>query len=177
MSNLGTRAQDVFKYCPKCASDKFDFDGVKAFKCQVCGFHFFPNSAGAVAAIIVNESGELLLTQRAFEPFKGMLDLPGGFVDPNERAENAVIREIKEELNLDVVSIQFLASFPNAYTYSGYTVSTCDLGFVCTIDNFDEITVNDDVSDYRFVSPDKIDFDEICSESMKEIIRFYLNSL
>jgi mutator protein MutT len=168
-----TQPQDVIKYCPKCGSNQFVFDGSRSFKCQVCQFHFFINSSCAVAAVIVNTKGEILLTRRAFDPEKGKLDLPGGFVDPMERAEESVIREIKEELNLDVVGLEYITSFPNEYIFSGFSVYTTDLGYLCRVTNFDNIHAKDDISGFEFVALDAIDFNEISSESIKNIIRAY----
>jgi 8-oxo-dGTP diphosphatase len=54
-----------------------------------------------VAAIITNEEGKILLTRRNIEPFKGQWCLPGGHIDENEKALDAVIREAKEETGLD----------------------------------------------------------------------------
>ena len=50
---METNPKKVIKYCPKCGSSNFLFDGVKAFNCSKCQFQFFINSAAAVAAIIV----------------------------------------------------------------------------------------------------------------------------
>jgi 8-oxo-dGTP diphosphatase len=54
-----------------------------------------------VAAIIKNAEGEILLTRRNVEPFKGQWCLPGGHIDKNEKALEAVVREVKEETGLD----------------------------------------------------------------------------
>jgi 8-oxo-dGTP diphosphatase len=54
-----------------------------------------------VAAIIKNEAGKILLTRRNVEPFKGQWCLPGGHIDENEKAFDAVVREAKEETGLD----------------------------------------------------------------------------
>jgi len=126
-----------------------------------------------VAAIIVNEKGQVLLTRRAYEPCAGMLDLPGGFVDPMETAEEAVVREIKEELNINVVSLRYLASFPNEYVFSDYSVFTTDLSFVCQVEHLEHIEVKDDVSAYEFKSEAEIDYEEVSSESIRQIIKAY----
>ncbi|WP_066628306.1 NUDIX hydrolase [Labilibacter marinus] len=166
-----TKPQNVLKYCPKCGSSKFEFEGERSFKCADCGFHFFINGAAAVAALIENEKGELLLSVRAFDPNKGMLDLPGGFVDPNESAEHALYREIKEELNLDVEKIDFLVSFPNEYIFSGYTVYTCDLAFRCRVKGWENMKIQDDISDVKFVNKDNLDWNLVCADSIKKIIK------
>lgn len=171
-----TAPERVVKFCPKCGSSDFPAQADRSFKCGDCGFHFFVNAAAAVAALIVNQKGELLLTRRALDPKKGMLDLPGGFVDPGERAEEALIREIKEELNLEVTDHRFLISYPNEYVFAGYTVYTVDLAFVCHVKHFSEIVWQDDISGFVFVKPEAIDFSEVCSESIRQIIQFFVKA-
>ena len=114
---MNTSPENVISYCPKCGSDEFVFEGERSFLCGKCKFNFFINSAAAVAVLMVNDKGQLLLTKRAFEPQKGMLDLPGGFVDPGETVEEAAVREVKEELNLDVHHLRYLISQCNEYEY------------------------------------------------------------
>jgi len=66
-----------------------------------------------VGAIITNEEKfdqKILLTQRNIEPFKGKWCLPGGFIDSFEPAVTAIIREVKEEIDLDFKP-QFLNYF------------------------------------------------------------------
>ena len=86
--------------------------------CEDCKFQYYINNSAAVACLIFNSQGEVLLTRRAIDPNKGMLDLPGGFVEPLETAEEAVIREIKEELGLQITKMTYLVSFPNLYPFS-----------------------------------------------------------
>jgi len=126
-----------------------------------------------VACLIFDQEGRLLLSRRAIEPAKGMLDLPGGFVEPMETAEEAVIREIREELNASVVKTEYLTSFPNEYVFSGFSVFTLDLAFICKIDSFKQIIPNDDVADVEFAKPEEIKMEELCSDSMRNIINYY----
>ena len=174
---MSTKPGDVLRYCPKCGSKHFIFDNQRSFSCKDCQFALYINSSSAVAAIISNNKGEILLTRRAFEPAKGKLDLPGGFVDPMERAEDALIREIKEELNLTVTSFTYLTSYPNEYIFKGYSVYTTDLAFVCQVESLELIESNDDVSGFQFTNPNAIDFNEISSESIKSILKHYINQV
>ena len=80
----------VFNYCPRCGSGKFTPDSPKSMICEDCGFQYFFNMVAAVAALIYDNQGRLLLTYRANEPAKGELDLPGGFVDRGEDAASPI---------------------------------------------------------------------------------------
>ncbi|MEO1408208.1 MAG: NUDIX domain-containing protein [Pseudomonadota bacterium] len=57
--------------------------------------------AGCGAAIL-NASGQILLIQRLRAPEAGCWGLPGGKIDFGEPAETAVVREIAEELGIDI---------------------------------------------------------------------------
>ncbi|MPQ46499.1 NUDIX domain-containing protein [Marinifilum sp. N1E240] len=172
--NKGTLPENVIAFCPKCGSANFKYREDNSFLCENCNFHLYINSAAAVAALIVNDDGEILLTKRAIEPQKGMLDLPGGFVDVMETAENAVSREIKEELNLDVKSMKYFMSFPNEYIFGGISVFTIDLAFACSVINYNKIHAKDDISAFKFYKFSEIDFDNVCSGSIPIIIREFI---
>jgi len=126
-----------------------------------------------VAALIFNHRGEVLLTIRGVDPNKGTLDLPGGFIDSGESVEEALRREILEELNLVITDASYLTSFPNEYLFSGLVINTTDLAFVCKVNGFDDIRVADDVADYRFVPIEEIDFSQIFSKSINSILKYY----
>jgi 8-oxo-dGTP diphosphatase len=54
---------------------------------------------------------EVLLIRRGNEPFKDEWALPGGFVDMQETLEEAIVREVKEETNLNHVDLRQLHAF------------------------------------------------------------------
>ena len=162
--------RNSFRHCPKCGTLGHFSDAHYSFKCSACGFHFFLNAAAAVTALIFNKEGKLLLTRRAIEPSKGMLDLPGGFVEPGESAEQAVVREVGEELNMVPKQVRFFGSFPNRYLFSGVWVDTVDLVFECEIEHIEELRVADDVASVEYKSLHEIDLAEIPFQSVKMLI-------
>lgn len=173
----GFYPSEVIKFCPYCGSNRFPLKSEKHFECEVCHRKWYINEVAAVAGLITTHSGELLLTRRKFDPCKGMLDLPGGFVDLQESAEEALTREIYEELNLKVDSMQFFGSFPNEYLFGGMVYTTLDLTFFCTISNFAPLQANDDVQDYTFINIPDIKLDDIGFSSIKRIVSKLQQSL
>ncbi len=168
------KAENIFKYCPKCGVKGFLLSPEdNAFHCEACKFHYYLNAAAAVVALIVDENRNLLVVERGRKPAKGMLDLPGGFVDVGERAEDALQREIREELNLEIEQFSLLATFPNDYPYGDMIYFTLDLAFVCQVRDFSKIRAADDVVGYQFTPLHEIDLDLFGFESVKKIIEYY----
>ncbi len=165
-----------FKFCPRCG--KADVAGLRknAMRCQSCGYVYFHNCASAAAAIIETPKG-IILTKRADEPKKGFYDLPGGFVDYLESLEEALSREIKEELDLEILNLRYLGSFPNVYSYQEVTYFTTDAIFVAQIPNLDGLKPGKEIEGLVIADPGKIDLDQIAFDSIKEGIKSYLKCL
>ena len=118
-----------FNMCPMCGSKKIEWRNGKKWICPDCGFDLYSNVAAAVGIVLYDDFGNVLFEVRAKEPRKGFLSLPGGFVDPDESAEEAVVRECSEELGAKVSGAEFLCSFPNTYEYKNIEYKTCDIFF------------------------------------------------
>ena len=130
---------ELFHYCPKCGSSNFEIHNGLSRHCSKCGFTYYQNPRASTAAFIINGKGELLVARRAKEPAKDTLDLPGGFVDNEENAEQGMVREIFEEtgLRISADNVKYLFSIPNVYHYSGMDIHTLDLFFLCHIEEED----------------------------------------
>ncbi|HAX96198.1 MAG TPA: DNA mismatch repair protein MutT [Prolixibacteraceae bacterium] len=161
----------VFKYCPRCGSDLFRASGARSLTCDSCSLQWYTNSAAAVACLIFNPNGKLLVTRRAIDPDIGKMDLPGGFIDPLESAEDAVRRELKEELNMEVKNMVYLTSKPNEYFFSGITVFTTDLAFRVEAVDLGNLTPHDDISSFEWIDPTEIDPNEIPAPSIRYFIK------
>lgn len=161
----------VFHFCPRCGSSLFVANGERSFLCGNCGLQYFINSAAAVACLIFNSKGELLMTRRAIEPHAGMLDLPGGFIDPGESAEEAVRRELKEELNVTVKNLKYLTSKANEYIFSGVTIFTTDMAFLVEVESLENLSARDDVSDFEWINPKTVNDTEIPLQSIRYFVK------
>lgn len=138
-------------------------------KCELCKFEYFFNSAAAVSAIIIDSKSRIMLTRRAFNPEKGKLDLPGGFVEHNETAEEAIVRELNEELGAMVKNIKYFGSFSNKYEYSELTIHTLDTTFIIELDN-KPIKAMDDVESFSYWDINDIPINELAFQSTKNTI-------
>jgi len=162
----------LIKFCPKCSSESVFIKNEKKIVCDKCGFELYFNTAAAVAALIYDDKGRLMVIRRNHEPQKGLLDLPGGFVDFREDGENAVKREVFEELGVDIEVVEYYRSIPNIYIYRGITYHTLDIFFTCRTDKeLSSITHNDEITEILFRFPKEISEDEIAFDSMKNLIR------
>lgn len=163
-----------FLYCPVCGAKTFAERNEKAKNCTTCGFVYYFNPSSSVACFIKNKKGELLLVRRAKEPAKGTLDLPGGFVDMHESAEEAVLREVKEETGLEITNCRYLFSLPNIYPYCGFDVHTVDMFFECLTDTFNGATAEDDAAEIVILSPNELQPDNFGLQSIKKAVKMYI---
>lgn len=161
-------------FCVKCANASLVKEGQKAYRCQACDFVYFHNVAAAVGALIICDE-QVLLVKRAQQPGKGQLDLPGGFVDYAESNEQALKRELFEELQLAVNTMQYLASYPNHYLYQDVLYHTLDCFFVVNLTTKPNVILQQsEVSTYDWFNLSNIPLEQLAFESGRSAIQKYL---
>lgn len=168
--------QAAIRRCPSCGSGDVQSLADRSVRCRKCSFVLFFSVVSAVAALIEDDIGRVLLVERGRDPRKGALDLPGGFVDYGESAEDAIVREVSEELNLEIVrgSLRYLGSFPNTYEYLGVAYRTLDLAFTCTVETFSSQRFSDEIASATFFFPREIPFARIGFSSIQNILHAYV---
>jgi len=164
--------KDVLKYCPRCSGPAVLAD-FRKIVCAGCGFQIYLNTAAAVAGLIFDRDGRLMAVRRNHEPRAGLLDLPGGFVDFGETAEEALTREIREELGVAVCDVEYYRSIPNTYLYGGILYHTLDIFLKCRFDDGcdNKIRPNDEIKEIVHKFPKDIVEADIAFDSMKRLIR------
>ena len=113
-------------FCPVCGTRLKTKDG-KTLWCGNCAEERFPLYSTAVSAAVWNREGSALLLIRQYGESEPVF--PAGYVDRGETAEDAVIRELREELDLTVESLRFLRSrfyAPSQTLMLHYAVTVCE---------------------------------------------------
>ncbi len=160
-----------YKYCSICGG-KLECKGRNLLICDNCNYHHYINPAPCNGAFLKNSKGELLLVERKVDPGKGLWDIPGGFVDLEENAEESMIREIKEETGLDIQNLKYVSSHDDTYVFGGIEFPILVIMFEGEIGN-QEVKVSDDVSGYNFFKLDEIPIEKIAFEGLKKSIEIY----
>ncbi len=83
-----------------------------------------------VAAIIVNEQQEIFATQRGYGDYKGWWEFPGGKIEQGESKEEALIREIHEELNCKIIIERYFETLEYDYPKFHLIMDT----YICRLD-------------------------------------------
>lgn len=160
-----------FQFCPFCGQKRLQATCVKSFGCEACGRPFFLNVAGAVAGLISDPEGAVLVTIRKYDPAAGTWDLPGGFLNPDERAEEALRREVREELGFDPGKLTYVCSMPNDYAYKGVRYSTIDLLFRVKLDVRPVLTLDDEIASAHWVASNELDPTRFGLDSIRRLIQ------
>lgn len=167
MENPNTR---LFKYCPSCGKKELISGCPKSFICNQCGFKFYINAAAAGIGLIFNPDMKILVTRRKKDPHRNTLDFPGGFAEPFETMEETICREIKEELNLEVLDLTYFCSFPNIYVYKTISYPITDMVYFCKVNDFTNICAMDDILDFSFQKISVLKPESFGLESPKRVL-------
>jgi len=99
---------DHFKKQPEFQELRDEYDFVKKYKQSWAAAPYAPIFVTVDTVVI--QSGHVLVVKRAAYPGKGLLALPGGFVEQNERLQDAAIRELLEETRIELSPAQLHGS-------------------------------------------------------------------
>ena len=148
-------------YCPACGQKSLKPFAEKAWQCSACGFTYFHNVA-ATASAVMTVKNEILLVQRAAEPAQGLYDFPGGFIEKQETAEQALFRELKEELDFSSeATAEYLCTQHNTYRYRNIDYPTLDIFYQIKLETRPALTVADDVAGFIWCDIDAIPDDKL----------------
>ncbi len=105
------------RYCGHCGTPTEQSEHERARRCPACGLLAFPRLAPAVITLVEREDGRVLLARNAGWP-SGMYSCLAGFVEPGETVEDALRREVYEEVGVHVGALRYFASQPWPFPHS-----------------------------------------------------------
>jgi len=162
-------ALQSFKYCPQCKHELNANDNYVT--CDACGFQFYDNPRPGTAVLLQNENEEYLLIQRADEPHKGMLDLPGGFVKANETLLHGAQRELKEETGIEIRDLSYCGSYPDIDLYKGTTYSVIGVIFTGKISSDQALKLSEESTAYAFFKLADIPLHNVAYPSIRHLFQ------
>jgi NAD+ diphosphatase len=112
------------RFCGRCGQPTVNAPSERAKLCPRCGLLSFPRLSPAVIMLVQRGPELLLARNRAFA--EGFFSVLAGFVEPGESLEEAVAREVREEVGLEVTNIRYFASQPWPFPHSlmiGFTAT------------------------------------------------------
>lgn len=130
----------TFDYCPQCGKKlvpkKCGDEGEIPY-CNDCKRPFFPFSYTCVICLCISEDNKEIALIRQKYVSDSYINV-AGYVKRGETAESTVVREVKEEIGLDVLSYHFIKSY-----YSKKNDNLM-LGFICKVKK-DELKISCEV--------------------------------
>jgi len=104
------------RFCGQCGTPTEPATGERARRCPACGLAAFPRLAPAVITL-VTRGDEALLARGASFP-RPMYSCLAGFVEPGETLEEAVRREVREEVGVELADVRYVGSQPWPFPHS-----------------------------------------------------------
>ena len=124
-----------------------------------------------VGAVLLDDSGRLLLVKRANPPSQGLWSIPGGRVEPGESAEIAVVREVLEETGLAVTIVREVGTVVRDAPGGGRYVIR---DFLVTAPAGAPLVAGDDADDAQFFTVPDLVPDELSPGLLEALIEWDL---
>ncbi|ALI36981.1 Bifunctional NMN adenylyltransferase/Nudix hydrolase [Candidatus Nitrosocosmicus oleophilus] len=122
---------------------------------------------------IIQKGSKVLLVERKKDPFKQTMVLPGGFINEGEFAEEAAIREVKEETSLDIELENILGVYSDpSRDPRGHIMSTVFIGKISDKSDNKEPIAGDDAATTKWVDLESIEEETLGFDHQKILMDF-----
>ena len=132
--------------CPRCTTELERGEG--HLHCPGCGSTYYANSAPCVSVLVEDGEGRLLLARRAVEPYLGLWDCPGGFLEEGEHPLDGLRRELAEETGLVAGPARLVGIWMDVYGDAPDAAATLNIYFAVQVEG-DPVPA-DDVAELRW---------------------------
>lgn len=104
------------RYCGRCGQATHRATSEHSVRCEACELLFYPRIAPAI--IVLVRRGPQALLARSARFATGMYSTLAGFVEPGESLEETLVREVREEVGIEVTNIRYFGSQPWPFPHS-----------------------------------------------------------
>ena len=159
-------------YCLQCGHELVikKLDNKYRNICPACGWVYY-QQLKVSSAVIIEKDNKILLLKRAHNPWEGFWYLPAGFVEFDEDPKMGGIREVKEEIGLDV---QINAMFHEYFYDDDPRGNGLLLVYLSKVLNWNYVQ-SDEITDYRFFSVHQIP-NNLCGAGHRSAILDWIDS-
>lgn len=140
------------QFCGRCATPTEALESERSRRCPACGLTSYPRISPAIIVAVTRsfDDGPRILLARNHRFPTGRYSVVAGFVEPGERLEDCVRREVAEETGIAVDNIRYFGSqpwpFPNSLM----------VGFTADYAGGDFIFADDEIADAQWFAPDAL---------------------
>ncbi|HWU43879.1 MAG TPA: NAD(+) diphosphatase [Bdellovibrio sp.] len=157
------------KYCGKCGNPTVLKDDERAITCPSCHTTIYPKISPAIIVAIL--CGDKILLARGVNFRGNFYSLVAGYADIGESLEDAVVREVKEEVGVDVKNIRYYKSQP--WPFSGSMM----IGYIAEADDTQPIRIDKkEISDAAWFTRDNLPNHPALISIAGEIIEKFKNN-
>ena len=174
MFALAGRAQQLLawerdnRFCGSCGETMGSHDRDRAMVCEPCSSVIYPRIAPCII-VLITRGREMLLARNANFPVE-MFSTLAGFIEAGETVEECLIREVKEEVGVDVGNIRYFKSqswpFPNQLM----------LGFFADYEGGDIVCEDEEIAEAYWFDPDKLPTIPPAESISGQLIRHHIDA-
>ena len=144
-----SRWHQTHRFCAACGAPSVAADAGHIRVCTACGAHHFPRTDPAVIMLITDDQDRALLGRQPVWP-EGRFSTLAGFVEPGEALDDAVRREVMEEVGVEVGDVRYAGSQPWPFP------SSLMLGFFGTATSSQINVDHDEIAEARWFTREEV---------------------
>lgn len=147
------------KFCPRCATllETQIRNELPRRICPSCSFVYWNNPLPVAGAAVIDGQGHILLARRAEEPRLGSWNLPAGFLEWGESAEQGARREVREETGVEIEVTGFLSTAGAGHEWAPWHSLTFIFFYGRPVGG--ALQAGDDADTVAFFAPDRLPAD------------------
>ena len=167
----------AFKYCLRCGGKLVWRSKQRLGICASCRYEMYDEPKLVVTGLLIDDTYRVLLGKRARTPHRGAWGTLGGFVEVGETGEEALRREMREELDTRLGTLEYFASIPGIYPYQGVALPYLEIVFIGRGPDLRKVRADkSEITALKYFAVQDIPFARLAFASQRTALRAYRRS-